>query len=208
MMETTIEKRWVESGVEFIQMPVIIPSMLLKSGYLSLRYQHPESSSRSSTGVARWMALNLPSLGITVADKEVVDHIDGNPLNNRPDNLRSVSTRANSVNRRNTSSVYPGVSLCVTPERSPRWKTRGPRTNAPGLDLGSFQFEHDAARACRASFQDHPEHLDYPKIPNTPGRSALEVALERDDTDERGRLVRPDVCTSVANDNNKEEAAA
>lgn len=48
-----------------------------------------------------------------ISDDQEIDHIDGNPLNNRLDNLRVCSHAENMKNRRrhsNNSSGFPGVS--------------------------------------------------------------------------------------------------
>lgn len=80
-------------------------------------------------------------------EKDVIDHIDGDNGNNRPDNLREATFRENARNtkgRRNSSSQYCGVS----------WKTEAKLWFAccKGADgktknLGYFKSEVDAARA-------------------------------------------------------------
>lgn len=51
-------------------------------------------------------------LGLEEGDTEIVDHINGNPLDNRRENLRICSARENSWNRRVTNSLtgFHGVS--------------------------------------------------------------------------------------------------
>jgi hypothetical protein len=57
--------------------------------------------------------------------KLIVDHWDGNTLNNVVDNLRWVTQSQNGMNSRKcarkTSSKYKGVCLIKTKDRSPRW---------------------------------------------------------------------------------------
>lgn len=83
---------------------------------------------------------------ITGAEKgEVVDHIDGNPLNNLRSNLRVTSQANNTINsrpRKGTSSQYKGV--CWYKAYS-KWQCR---INHEGktYHLGYFDSEHDAAR--------------------------------------------------------------
>jgi hypothetical protein len=82
--------------------------------------------------------LNAPS------DK-LVDHINGNTLDNRKCNLRLVDKRANAQNmrsNRNTTSKYKGVCFCKH-----RNKWRANIFYKKQNHLGYFEYEKDAARA-------------------------------------------------------------
>lgn len=77
---------------------------------------------------------------------KVIDHIDGNGLNNLRSNLRVVSRRQNSCNRwekRNnkTSSKYSGVSFC---KRTGKWAVFA-SLNGRNKFFGRFSDEKKAA---------------------------------------------------------------
>jgi hypothetical protein len=77
---------------------------------------------------------------------ETIDHIDGNPSNNRIENLRKVSQAQNSMNRKiakNNKSGITGVYFCSTWKR---WKAEI-KFNTKKLNLGSFNSFEDAANA-------------------------------------------------------------
>ena len=80
-----------------------------------------------------------------------VDHIDGDPLNNRRANLRLVTSAQNSRNSRKTSrrrtSIYKGVCF---DRRSKRWVSNI-RVNGGALTLGHHATPEDAARAYDAA---------------------------------------------------------
>lgn len=85
-----------------------------------------------------------------------VDHINGNPLDNRRSNLRMATPMQNAANahkRSGCSSIYKGVSWCRVRRR---WKvelnltvtprSKGKRSRAVRLNLGYFAVEEDAAQ--------------------------------------------------------------
>lgn len=77
---------------------------------------------------------------------EKVDHRDGNPLNNRRENIRLATHAQNVQNRKGllgSSSPYKGVSWS---KRSGCW-IASIKGNGRRVDLGYFDNEHDAARA-------------------------------------------------------------
>ena len=75
----------------------------------------------------------------------VVDHIDGNSLNNRRCNLRSCTTAQNICNQRpkGGTSKYKGVCF---QKRENKWKAKI-RFNGKGIHIGNFDEEIDAAKA-------------------------------------------------------------
>ena len=79
-----------------------------------------------------------------------IDHIDGNPQNNRRSNLRFSNCKLNPQNQRkqeNTSSKYQGVSKSVRYNgKTIRWKSSA-SFEFKSLCLGNFKTEDIAARA-------------------------------------------------------------
>lgn len=79
-------------------------------------------------------------------ESKQIDHIDRNTSNNRIDNLRLVTTRFNSRNRKtfsNNTSGSPGVHFHKT---SGLWRARISTRNKR-LELGSFTNKQDAINA-------------------------------------------------------------
>ena len=77
----------------------------------------------------------------------MVDHVNGDGLDNRKANLRicnDAQNRANSSRRKGTfSSKYKGVNWC---KKLQKW-VAGIGVNHKRVDLGYFVCEEDAARA-------------------------------------------------------------
>jgi len=85
---------------------------------------------------------------IPCGHKLVVDHIDGNILNNSVENLRIVTTRENSTTcfRKNIeahTSQYIGVGWNKSTNK---WRSRI-QINGKSIHLGSFKIEKDAGLA-------------------------------------------------------------
>lgn len=87
----------------------------------------------------------------------LVDHCDGNKLDNRRENLRLASISQNAQNRPKKpgcSSVFRGVTWS---QRCRRWLARI-KANDRTIHLGSFIDEHEAGHAYnRAAVQYHGE---------------------------------------------------
>lgn len=87
----------------------------------------------------------------------VVDHIDGNGLNNRRSNLRICSTAENSRNQRiklKNTSGFKGVSWH---KRTQKWQSHI-RRDGKGYNLGHFNTPEDAYAAyCQSSDKLHGE---------------------------------------------------
>lgn len=117
-------------------------------------------------------------LGIT--DKKIlVDHKDGNTLNNQRSNLRACNAKQNACNAksaRNSTSKYLGVSLQKTVLKR-KTKTFGERTyiytawratifqNYKQISLGRFKTEQEAALAYNIAAKNiHGEFANLNKI--------------------------------------------
>lgn len=78
---------------------------------------------------------------------EIVDHINGNPLDNRRENLRITTSLVNNQNakkrRDGITSKFKGVHFCSA---SNRWKAQI-QVNKKKLSLGSHKTEIEAANA-------------------------------------------------------------
>lgn len=90
---------------------------------------------------------------------KVIDHINGNPADNRIINLRDVETCENSRNvaiPKNNKTGYPGVRK--TPYgrwRSELWYDNG-RINLGSFD--TFEAAKDARKSAEAKYGFHPNH--------------------------------------------------
>jgi len=81
---------------------------------------------------------------LNAPDKAQVDHINGNTLDNRRENLRIVTSRQNCQNRHNQkSSIYPGVNWF---SRDNNWCAHI-TLNGKSKYLGYFDNEIDAFKA-------------------------------------------------------------
>ena len=84
----------------------------------------------------------------------ILDHIDGNPLNNSIDNLRAATLSGNARNRRsakNSSSKYLGVCWHKVAKK---WRTQI-KINGEVNHLGYFTCEKEAARAYNKAAAEH-----------------------------------------------------
>lgn len=82
-----------------------------------------------------------------------VDHINGNGLDNRRDNLRLATSSQNGINRRKalgTTSRYKGVTWS---KKDQRWCAQIKR-NGKNRFLGSFRSEEEAAKAYDAAARE------------------------------------------------------
>ena len=100
--------------------------------------------------------VSIHRLIMNFPDKRIIDHIDGNPYNNRKSNLRVVTQRENMQNIRKpnkkTSSKYIGVYM----SKEGKW-TASIKGKGKILYLGSFLAEVDAAKA----YNKKAEELGY-----------------------------------------------
>ncbi len=165
-----ITREYEVDGLPMVTVSCELPAQYLLEGGVHLTYRrHGKIPVNSS--VARAMAKD----GLIPGNEaEAIDHKDGDTFNNDPRNLQGITLRANSA-KMISSSPFPGVYL-----KRKKWTARAPKVGGShNKFIGEFEHEHEAARAAHPYFQDHPGHLDYPHIPDTPGRRG---------TDERSKL--------------------
>lgn len=80
----------------------------------------------------------------------LIDHIDCNALNNRPDNLRAASPRQSQYNKRisiNNTLGAKGIAVCDT---TGKWRAQI-RVNDVNTQLGTFETKEEAAAAYRGA---------------------------------------------------------
>lgn len=124
------------------------------------------------------------ALGRPLRPGEEVDHIDGNPLNNRRSNLRLANRAQNKQNSRaRSSSGYKGVTW---DKQRRKWRARI-RHNGHLRYLGLFDSRIEAARAyddaARQLFGPYaalnfPRDGEQPARPNHKGNSLHESCTE------------------------------
>lgn len=89
-----------------------------------------------------------------------VDHVDGNPLNNRRNNLRACTRSQNQFNKgrnKNNTSGYKGVSSV---QKTGRWRARI-NVDGKAIYLGSYETKKSAARAYNEACLKY--HLEFSK---------------------------------------------
>lgn len=97
--------------------------------------------------------LHRAVLGLDFGDGRLVDHINGDTLDNRRANLRIVTTAQNAQNQgsRGGTSQHRGVSWCTTRQR---WAAQA-QVAGRKIFLGRFDTEQAAAAAIAAFRAEH-----------------------------------------------------
>ncbi len=93
----------------------------------------------------------------------VIDHIDGNPANNRISNLRVVSQTINSRNAKLSKNSKTGVNGVTFHERTGRWHARI-MVSRKGIFLGSFATLEEAVAARRKADAEHGFHATHGRL--------------------------------------------
>jgi hypothetical protein len=110
-------------------------------------------------------------LGRALEEYEFVDHIDGDKLNNRRENLRLVTSKQNSRNRRiskNNTSGYKGVTFLAKREKwlAQIWH------QGKNMNLGLYDSPALAAHAYNeAALKYHGEHAQLNIIMESRGKN-------------------------------------
>jgi hypothetical protein len=94
----------------------------------------------------------------------VIDHLDGNGLNNQRNNLRICTVSQNSMNRNKTVKNKSGFKGVIWWERNNTWKAEI-RHNKNKIYLGYYKNIIDAAKAYNAAaLKYHGEFANLNKI--------------------------------------------
>lgn len=87
----------------------------------------------------------------------LVDHIDGDPHNNRLANLRLATSRQNQCNQKTRSDNTSGLKGVSWSEERQKWQT-GIQVNGKRIALGRFNTKEEAYAAyCEAARRLHGE---------------------------------------------------
>lgn len=73
----------------------------------------------------------------------MIDHVDGNPLNNRIENLRECNKKTNGYNAKISKRNSTGVKSVFWNESNKNWRVRM-RANGADIEIGSFDQIIDA----------------------------------------------------------------
>ena len=119
-----------------------------KFGHLKWHYSHGRAMRRDGYKKKTNYWLHREIMGNP--DGLVVDHINGNPLDNRKSNLRICTQAMNCKNvsktKKKTSSVYKGVYYA--PRNKNKWQAYiGSSSTGKRINLGSYATEEQAAKA-------------------------------------------------------------
>ncbi|CAL67452.1 NUMOD4 motif-containing HNH endonuclease [Christiangramia forsetii] len=146
-------QRWTGSGYH-LKEGIILKQSLTTTGYL--RVNLCEKGNRKVWKVHQLVAITFLShtpCGLI----RVVDHIDGNPLNNKLSNLRIVTNRENTNNsRKNTLSKFIGVSWN---HNAGKWRA-SIVVSRKLIHLGYYSDEKKAAEAYRNAFNLVNNNMD------------------------------------------------
>jgi hypothetical protein len=92
-----------------------------------------------------------------------IDHIDGNGLNNKWDNLRSVTQAENNRNARKHTQTKSNMTGVTFRKDNGRWRVRICVNNRVST-IGTFKNLDDAVAAREAAYQSHGYAINHGKI--------------------------------------------
>lgn len=125
---------------------------LNSNGYLIGEVTDPDTRVRRKVQMHRYI------MGLGHGDNKFVDHVNGNPLDNRKSNLRLATAAENAQNlptiKKGQGSQYRGVNKSPT---EGKWKASG-GLNGKTYYLGTFSTELEAAQYAAAWRRTHYSH--------------------------------------------------
>lgn len=93
-------------------------------------------------------------------DPDYADHIDGNPLNNKIENLRSVTHQENCRNQKKRKDNISGVTGVYWNKSRKKWRARL-MVNSKELHLGYFENKKEAVNARKKAEKKHGFHKNH-----------------------------------------------
>lgn len=108
----------------------------------------------------RFLAHRIAYAMVHNVQPDSVDHIDGNPGNNRIDNLRSVSHQDNLKNQRKSSKNTSGVTGVYWQKKRQKWEATL-RTGGKTHHLGFFKNFDDAVTARQTANTEYGFHENH-----------------------------------------------
>jgi hypothetical protein len=124
--------------------------------HTSVGYARRSGSSRGARVLIHRVILER-MIGRTLQVGEFVDHVDGDPLNNRRSNLRMATKAQNNRNKKNLNRSLSGLKGAHYHRRKCKW-TSAIKVNDQSIYLGSFDTPQEAHAAyCEAAKKYHGE---------------------------------------------------
>lgn len=148
-------KPYIESGIFFVPLTqgafskIDIQDAVMVTQDLWYLFRDPRTGRRYAVREEHGVQVKLHRRLLGASDTEDVDHINGDGLDNRRENLRKATPKQNTRNaRKRTSgtSKYKGVCADVSGSARSRWRARI-RVNRKLIHLGRFATEEKAAHA-------------------------------------------------------------
>lgn len=120
--------------------------------------------SKVTVSPKKYKSIFLHRLVIGAKGKEIVDHINMNPLDNRRENLRIVTKSQNMMNRKAPAQNTSGYKGVVWDKYNKKW-TAQIQSNGKHKKIGRFLKKEDAARAYNeAAIKLHGEYSNLNEI--------------------------------------------
>lgn len=125
--------------------------------FYKLNTGHLEVSVAGKTGVRAHLIVWVLKHGSLPENQ--IDHIDGDVLNNRPENLRDVPNYINGRNKRISSHNSSGFTGVCLNNNKTKWRARI-EMHRKEIHLGTFDTLEDAVKA-RERFLEENKHLGF-----------------------------------------------